>query len=234
MKRGIILSAVLVIGIFSGFLSFGQSVGKQTRDLPDFTKVSFGISGNLYINLGPEFKVTLEGEDAILDDVLTEVKGGKLIIRRETRMINMNQKVTVNITMPELNGLGVSGSGMAEIMDPVKTEDLSLSVSGSGKLFTTDVIVSKLDCSISGSGDIILRGEGKAVNSDISISGSGNYVGEATKIGSADISISGSGNCSCNVTESLKASVSGSGKITYEGDPKIDARVSGSGRVRSK
>ena len=36
--------------------------------------------------------------------------------------------------MPELNGLGVSGSGKAEIKDAVKTDDLNLSVSGSGKI----------------------------------------------------------------------------------------------------
>ena len=45
------------------------------------------------------------------------------------------RKLHVYITMPELNGLGVSGSGKAEIKDAVKAEDLDLSVSGSGKLY---------------------------------------------------------------------------------------------------
>ena len=35
--------------------------------------------------------------------------------------MNMNERVTVYITMPELNALGVSGSGKAEIKDAVKT-----------------------------------------------------------------------------------------------------------------
>jgi len=234
MKKVIILSAfIAVITVATGF-SNGQSIVKETRDITGFTKVSFGVSGNLYINLGPEFKVVLEGEKALLDDIVTEVSGSKLVIKKENWRLNMNEKVTVYITMPEITGLGVSGSGKAEIKDPVKAEDLNLSVSGSGKLYTTDIVATEINCSISGSGDIFLGGSGNVTRADISISGSGNYMGEPLKIGSAEISISGSGSCSCNVTESLRTSVSGSGNVTYLGNPKIDARISGSGRVRSK
>jgi hypothetical protein len=228
MKRGIILSAfILAVAVSSGF-AFGQSVIKETRDVKDFAKVSFGVAGNLYINFGPEFKVILEGEKRDLEDIITEVSGN------DNWKFNFNEKVTVYITMPELKGLGVSGSGKAEIRDAIKAEDLDLSVSGSGKIFTGDVVVSKLGCSISGSGNIVLGGNGNAARADISISGSGNYEGGSYKIGTAEIHISGSGNCSCNVIESLRASVSGSGNVTYEGNPKVDAHVSGSGKVRSK
>ncbi len=237
MKRSIILPAfILAIALLSGF-AIGQSGDKETRDVKDFTKVSFGVSGNLYINIGPEFKVVLEGEKRYLDEIITEVSGGKLVIKNENWRMNnwrMNEKVTVYITMPELNGLGVSGSGKAEIKDAVKTGDLNLSVSGSGKLYASEIMVSNLGCSISGSGDISLGSGGSSSKAGISISGSGNYFGESFKIGSADIHISGSGNCECNVTESLRASISGSGNVTYGGNPKLDAHVSGSGKVRSR
>lgn len=237
MKRGIILSAfILAITLMSGFVK-AQPDEKETRNVKDFTKVSFGVAGNLYINIGPEFKVVLEGEKRYLEDVLTEVSGGKLVIKNENWRMNnwrMNEKVTVYITMPELKGLGVSGSGKAEIKDAVKTSDLNLSVSGSGKLYASEISVSNLDCSISGSGDISLGSSGSSSKADISISGSGNYIGESFKIGTAEIHISGSGNCTCNVTESLRASVSGSGNVTYEGNPRVDAHVSGSGKVRSR
>lgn len=234
MKKGIILSAlVLAISVSSGF-AMGQSVEKETRDVKDFTKVSFGVAGNLYINIGPEFKVVLEGEKKDLQDIITEVSGGKLVIKKDNWRFNLDEKVTVYISMPELKGLGVSGSGKAEVKDPLKTDDLNLSVSGSGKVYTTDMSVSSLNCSISGSGDIILGGNGNSGKADISISGSGSFMGDPVKIASADIHISGSGNCSCNVTDNLRASVSGSGNVTYQGNPRVDAHVSGSGKVRSK
>lgn len=235
MKKIIILLAFILSTIVFADFSSGQSVVTETRDVKGFTKVNFGVSGNLYINLGPEFKVVIEGDKSILDDILTEVSGGRLVIKKENWRMNFNEKVTVTITMPELYGLGVSGSGKAEIRDAVKVSDLSLSVSGSGKLYTTDLMLSNLNCSISGSGDIVIGGNGKTGTADISISGSGNYTGEQLKIGTADVSISGSGNCTCNVTESLKGSISGSGNLTYLGNaPKVDTRVSGSGHVRSR
>ena len=237
MKRGFFLSALILAVIVSAGFASNQSDVKETRNVSGFTKVNFGVAGNLYINIGPEFKVVLEGEKRYTDDVITEVSGGKLVIKNENwKMSNwrMNEKVNVYITMPELAGLGVSGSGKAEVKDAIKTSDLGLSVSGSGKIYISDITVSNLSCGISGSGDIILSGSGSCSKADISISGSGNYDGLPLKIGTAEIHISGSGNCSCNVTESLRASVSGSGNVTYDGSPKIDAHVSGSGKVRSR
>jgi hypothetical protein len=237
MKRIIFLSALIfAVTVSAGFAS-NQSDVKETRNVSGFTKVNFGVAGNLYINIGPEFKVVLEGEKKYIDDIITDVSGGKLVIKNENwKMSNwrMNEKVNVYITMPELAGLGVSGSGKAEVKDAVTADDLNLNVSGSGKIYISDITVSSLSCGISGSGDIILSGSGSCSKADISISGSGNYDGAPLKIGTAEIHISGSGNCSCNVTESLKASVSGSGNVTYEGSPKIDAHVSGSGKVRSR
>jgi hypothetical protein len=234
MKRAIILSLILVVITVTTGFSKGQAIEKESRDLKGFTKVSFGVAGNLYITFGPEFKIELEGEKDLLDDIITEVKGDRLVIKKENWRLSMNEKVTAYVTMPEISGLGVSGSGKAEIKDAVKAENLDLNVSGSGKIFTSNVVASDLNCSISGSGDILM-GAGEVTNANIGISGSGNYTGESLKIESVEISVSGSGNCSCNVTKSLKAGVSGSGNVSYVGNPpKVDAHVSGSGHVRSK
>jgi hypothetical protein len=234
MKKGLLISAfILAVTMTTGF-SKEQEVEKETRNVTGFTKVNFGVSGDLYINIGSEFKVVLEGEKSLLEEIETEVSGSKLVIKKDSWHLHGNERVTVYITMPELTALGVSGSGKAEIRDPVKAENLDFSVSGSGRILTADLALGNLNVGISGSGDIIIGGSGEVASADISISGSGNYSGEALKIADADFSISGSGSCKCNVTNNLEASVSGSGNVTYIGNPKIDARVSGSGRVRSK
>lgn len=232
MKRGIFASVFILAIVASAGIANGQT--KETREVKNFTKVNFGVSGNLYINIGPEFKVVLEGSSKDLEEIITEVSGGKLVIKKDNWKFHMDEKITAYVTMPEIEALGVSGSGKAEIKDPVKNDELDLSVSGSGKLYAPDISVTKLSCGISGSGDIIIGGNGSADRANISVSGSGNYNGEALKIGTAEIHISGSGDCSCNVTESLKASVSGSGNVTYAGNPRVDAHVSGSGKVRSR
>ncbi|OFY62237.1 MAG: hypothetical protein A2V64_00625 [Bacteroidetes bacterium RBG_13_43_22] len=228
MKRA--AAFVIIISLVFGF-SAGQTV-KETRDVKGFTSVGFGIAGNLYIKIGPQFKVELEGEKGDLDEVITELSGERLQIKHDNWRFQFREKVTVYVTMPEIDGLGVSGSGKAEILDAVKGEDLDLSVSGSGNLFTSDLSVENLECHISGSGNIKLGG-GNAKDTEVSISGSGNFNGEMAKCETMEVHVSGSGNCTCQVTGSLEASVSGSGNVTYTGNPRIDARVSGSGRVRS-
>jgi hypothetical protein len=234
MKRIVILTAFITAIALTTATAGSGSQEKETRNLSGFTRVSFGVAGDLYITLGSEFKVVLEGDRDVIRDIETEVTNDKLVIRKDNWHFNSGEKVTVYVTMPAIKGLGVSGSGKAEIKDAVKTEKLDLSVSGSGKLYVNELSVNEVNSSISGSGDIFVTGSGDASKADIAISGSGNYSGEALKIKSAEVSISGSGNCTCNVTESLKASVSGSGNVTYTGNPKIDARVSGSGKVRSR
>ncbi|MGD0341024.1 MAG: head GIN domain-containing protein [Bacteroidales bacterium] len=224
-------SLLFVVVILSSIAS-GQE--KETRDVKGFKKVSFGISGSLKIKIGPEFSVVLEGDKSDLKEVITEVSDDRLIIKEENWHFNFNEKVNAYITMPELTGVGVSGSGKVEVLDPVKgVDNLSLSVSGSGKLLTTELEVDNLECSISGSGDIIVGSAGKADKGRVSISGSGDYSGESMEIDHLEVHVSGSGNCVCKAGDSLQAHISGSGNVNYYGNPKIDARVSGSGHVRS-
>jgi hypothetical protein len=234
MKK-VIYSAVflMVMILATGFVS-GQS--KETRDVRGFTKVSFGVAGELFVKIGPEYHLVIEGDKRILDEIETVVSGDRLTIRKDNWRFSFNndERVTINLTMPEIEGLGVSGSGKAQITDPVKADHLSLSVSGSGKLMTADLNVDDFNCGISGSGDVILGSGGSIDNGDISISGSGGFSGEEIEIDHLEISISGSGNCHCRAGDSLEAHVSGSGNVTYIGNPKVDARVSGSGHVRSR
>jgi hypothetical protein len=233
MKKAILSAACLIIVVLSASLVSGQT--KETRDVRDFTRVSFGVAGDLYIKIGPEFKLVIEGDRKILDEIETIVSGDRLTIKKENWRFSFNdEKVTVNLTMPEIEGLGVSGSGKAQIMDPVEADKLNLSVSGSGKLMTADLNVDDFSCGISGSGDVMLGSGGSIDDGNISISGSGGFSGEGVEIDHLRVSVSGSGNCHCRAGDTLDASISGSGNVTYAGNPKINARVSGSGHVRSK
>lgn len=225
---------VLAIAVIS-FSAKAQT--KETRNLDGFTKVSFGISGELYIDFGSSYKVVLEGDRDDLEETITEVSSGKLVIKHDRNDWNFadNHKVIVHITMPQIDGLSVSGSGKAEITEEVKEADeLDLSVSGSGRLLTAGINADEFNCSISGSGNIEIEGEGSADRGEIAISGSGNYTGESMEIDHLSIRLSGSGNCTVKAGDELSASVSGSGNVNYIGRPRLDARVSGSGKVRSR
>lgn len=234
MKKNLLFLLSLLI-ISSGLLE--ASTVREKRNVRGFTRISYAVAGNLTVKIGPEFSVVLEGEDDDVDRVITEVSGDRLVIKTEIfrfRFSDLNERVNVYITLPELEGLGVSGSGRAEIVDDLNNvDDLSLNVSGSGKLTTAGIEADNLECGISGSGDIVIQGSGNADSGEISISGSGSYTGRDFEIDHLEVGVSGSGSCFCKVGDTLTARISGSGNVTYRGNPRIDSRASGSGHIRS-
>ncbi len=234
MKKQSAFLVLLIVTVFATGSTYGQTVSWESRDIKGFSNVNFGGSGDLFISFGPGYEVTLEGRKSDLVNTITELDGKKLTIRRKSLTGGSGGKIIVRITMPEIDGLGVSGSGKAEITDPIKGDALDLGISGSGRVLLTDLDLSNLDCGISGSGNVTIAGTGKIRSAEVAISGSGSYNGEGITTGSMEVAISGSGNCHCYVEGSLEAAISGSGSVIFEGSPKIDAKVSGSGRVRSK
>lgn len=231
MKKILILA---VLTLFAAQASQAQTAYTEKRQVSGFDEVSFAVSGEALITLGKEFRVELEGDKDYIDEIITEVVGGELRIKREKWFDTGNKKVIVRITMPALDGISVSGSGSVKVNDPLRGDELDVAISGSGKAFIRDVELGEVGCAISGSGSLNVTGKGTIKKLEISISGSGDYQGETTGIGVLEARISGSGSCDCYVTEMLRASISGSGSVLYSGNPKIDAAVSGSGKVRMK
>ena len=226
--------AFAILSILAIQVSLAQSPYTERRDVSGFSEVGFAVAGEVIIDLGNEYSVVLEGDRDYIEEIETKVYGDELRIKREKWFDSGNRKVIVRITMPDLKGVSVSGSGRVTVNDPLKGGDLDIGISGSGKAFLRDVDLDDVECSISGSGSLNIAGEGAIDRLEINISGSGDYVGEATRVGTMEANISGSGSCDCHVTGMLKAAISGSGNVTYSGNPKIDAAISGSGKVRSK
>jgi len=236
MKNSIITAAIMMVMQFNTLVSCGQGFVKETRQVRDFYRVSFGVPGTLYIMTGPVFRLEIEGDRRVVGNTEIQVRDGRLVIRNNNSNFGFRgeEKVVINLTMPAINGVAVSGSGVAEVREPVSADGLILGVSGSGKLKVPSVEADRLECSISGSGDIFIEGKGSVDNAEISISGSGSYTGELTEIDHLLVKVSGSGSCHCSAGDTLEASISGSGSVFYSGNPKIDARVSGSGKVRPR
>ncbi len=205
---------------------------KENRDLDNFSSVSFGVAGEIIIEQGTQFSVSLEGDQELLDAISTKVSNGKLLIRKPDWRKARNKKLTVYITMPEIEGLSMSGSGLLKNEGALNCDRLNISVSGSGSIRLSQLSADEVSIRISGSGSVTAEGSGADLT-DIGISGSGSISAENFKLNKADVSISGSGRCKVWVEDSLVARISGSGSLYYKGDPNIDAKSSGSGRVKS-
>lgn len=224
-----IISLIIATGfLFFTAISFAQN--KEERNVDSFTKIGMSVPGHLYLTQGSPQKVVVEASEDILEILKTEVKESSLRIKFETWKPGKTKPVNIWITVPEIEGLSVAGSGNIVSESSVTSDEIELEISGSGQIKLEELKTGEVEAAVSGSGDIYLTGT--ADEMDIKISGSGNVFGEKFSVDECGIKISGSGSCKVDATEELEAVISGSGKIYYYGNPQMDVVVSGSGKVK--
>lgn len=192
------------------------------------------VSGFYEVELvnGQEGNLTLKGEDNILNNIETEVKGGTLHIKSmdNTNLIpSRGEEVFITIPVDEIDKIRLSGSGHFVGKKTLKTNDLDIQVSGSRNIDLT-VETDQVSVQTSGSSNIQLKGNTDELK--VQSSGSSNVKAFNLETDEATFELSGSSDVEITVNESLTSRVSGSGNIRYRGNPeKVDSKISGSGRV---
>ena len=202
------------------------------RTTDDYKGIS--VSGFYEVELidGQEGKLTLKGEDNILDNIQTEVRSGTLHIKsinNKNLVPSRGEGVLITIPVESIDKIRLSGSGKFVGKKILQTDDLDIQISGAR---TIELAVDATQVSImtSGSSNIHLKGSTKALK--VRSSGSSNVKAYDLDVDEAKFELSGSSDVETTVNESLTSRVSGSGNISYRGNPqKIDSKISGSGKV---
>lgn len=230
MKTKVLFLTLLFI---SNLFVLSAKAESEERSVSSFSKISLRISANVYVEQSSKQSLRIEAKSSALEDIITEVKNNTLIIRLPNNFPfrNFNTgKVDVYITVPEIDGLTVAGSG--DIMaKKVESHDINLTISGSGNIKIDNLKSKHVSGTISGSGGINI-GDGDADDFKATISGSGDIKASDFEVDEVSARIAGSGNCSVRSNGSINARIAGSGSIFYSGNPSIDSSVAGSGRVR--
>src|SRR5690606_1238850 len=250
MKR-IFLIALAAI-VFASTATIAQK--KETRNVGDFSRLNFGVPGTLHLKQGSTQSVVLEGDPELLAKIETEISDGRLSIkaRDEWRRWNWgSEKITAYVTMENIRGLSVSGSGITNGDGTLRANDLDLAESGSGRLDVNVEAGGELEANGSGSGSMIFKGSCSDIDGDVSGSGNMRLALGSTK--AASFRVAGSGNIEVSGSaDTMEVSISGSGvvrggdfqaricsvQITGSGDVEVsvseelDANITGSGGVR--
>ncbi len=195
--------------------------------LPPVNEIKLAIPADVTIEQGDEQKITVEGDENIVDRLKTRVNGGEWKIDTDRCIRNIGT-LNIHMVVKDMKKIFVSGSGKVTSSNIIQTDKMDLDISGSGDIDVgLDVI--DLEVGISGSGKMFA--EGKTEYADYKISGSGDVRAFELDSRRADVTISGSGSVEVTVEERLKVRISGSGDVYFRGDPELDISVSGSGDV---
>jgi hypothetical protein len=183
----------------------------EQRNVTGFRQIEAGGAVNLEIDAGKEFSVTVEADDNLLQYIKTEVSGDTLKIYSEGK-ISPTAKFNVKISMPELEGLDVSGASDAKIVN-VKADTIELKASGAS--------------------DITINGEANELKAEAS--GASEIDAKNLRTESANVDASGASSAIVSANDTLDVEASGASKIYYTGEPKnIKQNASGASSINKK
>ncbi|HZA32146.1 MAG TPA: head GIN domain-containing protein [Propionibacteriaceae bacterium] len=209
-RGSVVLIAAVTMLVSCSVTTGSGNVVSESRNVSGFTKIDLSGAGEVTIDQNGTEALTIEAEDNVMPKVTSEVVDGTLRLGEKSSLtINLTKAVKYQVSVKELSGLMISGSGAvtaAKITGP----SLAVDINGSGKVTVG----------------------GTVENQDVEISGSGDYQAKDLQTKITTVKISGSGAASVAASDSLDIDMSGSGKLTYYGSPpQINQQISGSGSV---
>jgi hypothetical protein len=226
---------------------------REERSVEPFDRVSLDGVGHADVHEGDGDHLVVEAPEHLMRHVETYVDRGTLVLRLHRPGFGARlsgESVHYEITMRNIRGLGIDGSGSIrapraagesldasidgagtiEIID-VDVRGLALGIDGCGRLSIERAKVDEVDCSIDGSGTISLGHVG-ARQVSVAIDGQGRLEahGEAESVA---VAIDGAGSVLVGDlrARTVRVSIDGVGKVVAWAEESLDARIDGYGRV---
>ena len=178
----------------------------QTVDLSPFTGIDFQAGGEVIVVLGDSQRVMVQGQENIVDLLNRDVLNGVWAIGF-TECVSQVSELRVEVTLPEVSSVTLSGAGTVE----AETE------------------ADMLDTVLSGAGTITLSGQ--SANHEIALEGSGTIEAFDLVTDETRVILSGQGTVNVTADERLDVDLPGAGAVFYKGDPQLTVNISGAGNV---
>lgn len=228
-QKNLLLQILLLLVLAIAF-SLNALASKQDRPVKNFNKIEVSGGFNVILSQGTVEKLTVEADDDILPKIITEVKGGTLIIKLENNTWNKDIKnLTAELTFINLDGIDVSGAVKITGTNPMKFSALEIDGSGATKI-NLNLSATSLICDFSGASEITFKGN--APEFKVDLSGASNLEALEFLTRKCSIECSGASDARVYATESLDVEGSGASKITYTGNPtNVDSDMSGASKI---
>lgn len=230
MKRSL-YSKLTLAAIFLMIAQLSIAQEREKREVSNFDELSVSSAFVVELSVGDIESLELEAEERYMDDIITEVRNGRLNIKlresRDTR--RMRESPRVFLTVKSLDYIGLSGAVKITTFDPLKGDRLELHMSGAS-VASLEVDVDDLKIEASGASEIKI--EGRAKSQSMRSSGATSYAAYDLESEYADIRLSGAGSARVNVSEELEVRASGASDVRYRGNASVQSSSSGASSIR--
>lgn len=206
----------------------GEVIQERRTIHPLTQGINLSLHGEVFLTKGETPSLTIIAAENLMEHISIRNSGQDIIIKQDCCIKAQRSDIQIIITLPRLNTLEVSGSGMILVEDAFESETMHLAISGSGSI-QGPLSGEELQVGISGSGRVEINGE--FYHQRVAISGSGEARNANVLSQEAQVFISGSGNAFVHAAQKIKVVISGSGNTYYYGLPQVSSTISGTGSV---
>jgi hypothetical protein len=234
---------IFLVGALGVFLAAGCSLQtvrgsgniiREARGAHGFTRIEACCGMEIKLTQEDRFSLELEGDDNLLEEIETLVRGDTLVVRylRDQAAYLPTRGIQVYLSMPEIERVELSGGGELR-SDRLQADFLSIQMSGGSHAFIDFLLAGSLDVEISGGGSIRLAG-GEVGRQTVDLSGGSGIFARDLKTQDTVIQISGGGQGEVWATELLDADLSGGSQLEYYGHPRVAEETSGGSTLSSR
>lgn len=198
-------------------------------DLPNFSAITLDFPAKVLIYKGDQQRIKISAQPEIFDAITKTVSNEEWLID----LVNFRggfESVTIEITMPTINGLFTTSTGDIIVEDEFdKVALLTLLVGSTGDI-RFEGSTERIDLTIDGTGDISLYGSTDFLNARLSSTGDLH----AFDLNSTEVELvsTSTGDAKIRVEKDLMVTMTSTGDVEYKGYPHITSSISGTGDLK--
>jgi hypothetical protein len=229
MKKFLLVVLIGCAMVSCRYRSGSGDIVTSTRNLGSFNGVSAAGAFEVEVKIGSPYKVVVEADDNLIDDVETAVEGGKIKIRMRDHLNVRNAHLKVFITAPSFNSIQSAASADITVVGTLSEDETIRLNASSGGSITATVDAPGVKADASSGADINLEGRTKNFEAESS-SGASLDAGDLL---SENTTASTSSGASLEVHASVKldAKASSGGTVKYRGPANVVKKASSGGNI---
>lgn len=229
-KSLITVAAVLAVATSCTYTEDPGSIRHDRREFAvmDFDRLEMGSGFIIDVEQSSRFEVEAYGDARNLDDLEIFVNGNTLVARFRNNA-NRNHSTRIEIRMPALAGVNLSGGSKSSIEDFESDQQLDIYLSGAA-FSEVKVGYRKMKVVLSGASKLDVEGLGDEMTAEVT--GASELTAFDYPVRVAAVEVSGASYGKVTVSDNLKAIAAGASWLLYRGSPSVASDVSGASGVR--
>ena len=237
-------------GVTQTIIGSGNLITQQI-DSTDFTKLEISHVFQAKVTRSDSFSIGITADDNLLQYVVVRKSGNTLRIYLKAGYAYISTTKIVEITMPEIEKLSLSGASQGDVsgfrssdrlefevsgasylnIDDLRAGDTGFEISGASHV-SGDIEISKGSFNVSGASSIEL--EGFASDISIEVSGASQANLANFPVSNATVRISGASVITVNASGTIDGNISSASELLYLDNPALTIEMSGDSTVDNR